>query len=107
MYGEKDSPYSVLCGETKRPLGRPRRRWENNVKLDLREKELERELNITDVAQNGDRVQNSCEHMEFLCLAETTSASKDGIYYVYLNKFTFKNTANKMLQYIQNYSRNI
>ena len=23
--------------ETKRPLGRPRRRWENNIKMDLRE----------------------------------------------------------------------
>jgi hypothetical protein len=31
--------YRVLVGrpEGKRPLGRPRRRWENNIKLDLRE----------------------------------------------------------------------
>jgi hypothetical protein len=31
--------YSVLVGrpEGKRPLGRPRRRWEDNIKLDLRE----------------------------------------------------------------------
>jgi hypothetical protein len=71
--------YIVLCGETKRPLGRPR---ENNIKLDLREKELERELNITEVAQNGDRMQNSCERREFPCLAETSSASEDGICYV-------------------------
>jgi hypothetical protein len=26
-----------LQGEGKRPLGRPRRRWEDNIKLDLRE----------------------------------------------------------------------
>jgi hypothetical protein len=31
--------YRVLVGrpEGKRPLGRPRRRWENNIKMDLRE----------------------------------------------------------------------
>jgi hypothetical protein len=31
--------YRVLVGrpEGKRPLGRPRRRWEENIKLDLRE----------------------------------------------------------------------
>jgi hypothetical protein len=31
--------YSVLGGrpEGKKPLGRPRRRWENNIKMDLRE----------------------------------------------------------------------
>jgi len=39
--------YSVLCGGTKRSLVRPRRRWEINIKLDLREKELGREVNLT------------------------------------------------------------
>jgi hypothetical protein len=31
--------YRVLVGrpESKRPLGKPRRRWEDNIKLDLRE----------------------------------------------------------------------
>ena len=31
--------YRVLVGkpEGKRPLGRPRRRWENSIKIDLRE----------------------------------------------------------------------
>ena len=31
--------YRVLAGkpEGKRPLGRPRRRWEDNIKMDLRE----------------------------------------------------------------------
>ena len=31
--------YSVLVGkpEGKRPLGRPRRRWEDNIKMDLQE----------------------------------------------------------------------
>ena len=33
------NPYRVLVGkfEGKRPLGRPRRRWEDNIKMDLRE----------------------------------------------------------------------
>jgi hypothetical protein len=36
--GEGRSVYRVLVGrpEGKRPLGRPRRRWEDNIKLDLR-----------------------------------------------------------------------
>jgi hypothetical protein len=37
--GEKRNAYSVLVGrpEGKRPLGRPRRRWVDNIKIDLRE----------------------------------------------------------------------
>jgi hypothetical protein len=37
--GEGRGVYRVLVGlpEGKRPLGRPRRRWEDNVKMDLRE----------------------------------------------------------------------
>jgi len=37
--GERRSVYSALLGkpEGKRPLGRPRRRWENNIKMDLQE----------------------------------------------------------------------
>ncbi|KAJ4435460.1 hypothetical protein ANN_18076 [Periplaneta americana] len=36
---ESRNAYRVLVGtpEGKRPLGRPRRRWENNIKMDLRE----------------------------------------------------------------------
>jgi hypothetical protein len=37
--GEKRNAYRVLVGkpEGKRTLGRPRRRWEENIKMDLRE----------------------------------------------------------------------
>jgi hypothetical protein len=37
--GEGRNVYRVLVGkpEGKRPLGRPRRRWENWMKMDLRE----------------------------------------------------------------------
>jgi hypothetical protein len=39
--GEKRNAYRILVGkpEGKRPLGRPRRRWVGNIKMDLREKE--------------------------------------------------------------------
>jgi len=37
--GEKRGVYGVLVGkpEGKRPLGRRRRRWEGNIKMDLQE----------------------------------------------------------------------
>jgi hypothetical protein len=37
--GEGRNMYRVLVGEPegKRPLGRPRRRWEDGIKMDLRE----------------------------------------------------------------------
>jgi hypothetical protein len=37
--GEETNVYKVLVGkpEGKRPLGRPRRRWENGFRMDLRE----------------------------------------------------------------------
>jgi hypothetical protein len=37
--GEKGNAYRILVGkpEGKRPLGRPRRRWVDSIKLDLRE----------------------------------------------------------------------
>jgi hypothetical protein len=37
--GEVRGAYNILVGrpEGRRPLGRPRRRWENNIKMYLRE----------------------------------------------------------------------
>jgi hypothetical protein len=37
--GDKRNAYRILVGtpEGKRPLGRPRRRWMDNIKMDLRE----------------------------------------------------------------------
>ena len=38
-FGEKTCVYRILVGkpERKRPLGRPRRRWEDNIKMGLQE----------------------------------------------------------------------
>ena len=39
MYGREKGEYRILVGksERKRPLGRPRLRWEGNIKMDLHE----------------------------------------------------------------------
>ena len=48
--------YRVLVGkpEGKRPLGRPRRRWEDNIKMDLREARCDRGEWI-DIAEDRDQ----------------------------------------------------
>ena len=48
--------YKVLVGkpEGKRPLGRPRRRWEDNIKMDLREVGCDRGDWI-DLAEDSDQ----------------------------------------------------
>ena len=48
--------YRIFVGkpEGKRPLGRPRRRWEDNIKIDLQEVGCEG-MDWIDLAQDGDR----------------------------------------------------
>jgi hypothetical protein len=54
--GEERKVYKVLVGkpEGKRPLGRPRRRWEDGIRLDLREIGLEG-VDWIRLAQDRDR----------------------------------------------------
>jgi hypothetical protein len=57
--GEKRNVYRLLVGkpEGRRPLGRPRHRWIDNIKMDL----LETELGVTDwigLAQGGYRLRD-------------------------------------------------
>jgi hypothetical protein len=54
--GEKRGVYRVLVGKTegKRPRGRPKRRWEDNIKMDLQEVGC-RGMNWIELAQNRDR----------------------------------------------------
>jgi hypothetical protein len=53
---ERRGVYGVLVGkpEGKRPLGRPRRRWEDSIKMDLLEVGC-RGLDWIDLAQDRDR----------------------------------------------------
>jgi hypothetical protein len=54
--GENRNAYRILVGkpEGKRPLGRPRRRWVDNIKLDLREIEWDG-VDSIDMAQDRDQ----------------------------------------------------
>jgi hypothetical protein len=40
--GENGNTYRILVGkpERKRPLGRPRRRWEDNIKMDVKREDV-------------------------------------------------------------------
>jgi hypothetical protein len=54
--GEVRGAYNMLVGraEGRRPLGRPRRRWEDNMKMDLREIGFEN-VDWIHLAQDRDR----------------------------------------------------
>jgi len=55
-YGERRGVYTVLVGKPKgkRPIGRPRRRWEDNRKMDLQEVGCEG-MDWIDFAQDRER----------------------------------------------------
>jgi len=54
--GERRGVYRVLLGkyEGKRPFGRPRRRWEDNIKMDIQEVECG-VMDWIEMAQDRDR----------------------------------------------------
>jgi hypothetical protein len=54
--GQKRNAYRILVGkpEGKRPLGRPRRRWVDDIKMDLREIGPEA-MNWIDLAEDRDQ----------------------------------------------------
>ena len=75
--GEKKGICRVLVGKVveKRPLGRPRRRWEDNIKMDLQEVgcrgyELHRagsgQGQVADTCECGDEPSGSIKCGEFL-----------------------------------------
>jgi hypothetical protein len=51
--GEKKNAYRILVGTPGTPLGRPRRRWVNKIKMDLREIGWDG-MDWIDLAQNRD-----------------------------------------------------
>jgi hypothetical protein len=55
MNGSRRGVYGVLVGKPdgKRPLGRPRRSWEDNIKINLQEVGY-RGINWTELAQDRD-----------------------------------------------------
>jgi hypothetical protein len=61
-YGERRDVYRVLLGkpEGKRSLGIPRRRWEDNIKMDLQEVGWG-SMDWIDVAQDRGRSRSLCE----------------------------------------------
>jgi hypothetical protein len=61
-YGEGSGVYKVLVGkfEGKRPLGRPRRRWEDNIKADLQEVGCGG-MDWIELTQDRDRWRGTCE----------------------------------------------
>ena len=61
-YGERRGVYRVLVGkpEGRRPLARPRRRWEDNIKLDLQEAGC-RSVDWIELAQDREEVAGTCE----------------------------------------------
>jgi len=56
VWGERRGVYRVLVGkpEGKSPLGRPRRRWEDNIKMDIQEVACG-VMDWIDLAQDRDR----------------------------------------------------
>jgi hypothetical protein len=55
--GEERKVYKVSVGkpEGRRPLGRPRRRWEDGIRMDLRETDLGVWIGFERLAQDRDR----------------------------------------------------
>jgi len=56
MYGDRRGAYRILVGkpEGRRPLGRPRRRWENNFKWNFKKWDVG-DMDWIDPAQDRDR----------------------------------------------------
>jgi hypothetical protein len=56
--GEKRNAYRILVGkpEGKRPLGRPRSKWEDNIRMDLGE------IGLDWCGSGSGPVEGSCEH---------------------------------------------
>jgi hypothetical protein len=53
---EKRNAYTILLGkpEGKKPLRRPKRRWADNIKMDLRGRGWD-DMDLTDVAEDRDQ----------------------------------------------------
>jgi hypothetical protein len=81
--------YRILMGkpEGKRPLGRPRRRWVDNIKMDLREIgwdgmkliELAKEEPVEGCCDHGDEPSGSLKLLGISQMAAQLAASQEGL----------------------------
>ena len=62
-YGERKGVYRILVGkpEGKRPMGRTRRRWKDNIKMDLQEVGCGG-MDWIELAQDRGQVAGTCEY---------------------------------------------
>jgi hypothetical protein len=90
-WGEERGVYRFLVGKPKgkRPLGRPRRRWEDNIKLDLRERGIDG-ANWIRLAQ--DRVQ-------WRAFVNTVMMQFKSIYWIYFSLPQFQPFGESLLNY--------
>ena len=90
LIGERTGVYRVLVGKPQgnRPLGRSRRRWEDNIKMDLQEVGLgghgldwsgSGQGQVVGTCECGNETSGSIKCGEFL-LAEKRLASQEGLY---------------------------
>jgi hypothetical protein len=78
MNGKKMNTYRILVGkpEAKRPLGRPRRRWVGNIKMDLRDIRWD-DMDLINLAQeHGNEPSGSIKCCEFLNSCTTGGFSR-------------------------------
>jgi hypothetical protein len=80
--GERRGAYRALVGKPKgrRPLGRPTRRWEDNIEMDLREVGWGHRLDLS--GSGYGQVAGSCE-----CGDEPSSSIKCGEFLEWLKTF--------------------
>jgi hypothetical protein len=81
--GEERNVYRVLMGkpEGKRPLGRPRRRWEDGIRMDLG-RIGPGSVNWIQLAQERDPVVGSCEYGDELSGSGATELVRNKSYLV-------------------------
>jgi hypothetical protein len=94
--GEERNAYRILVGkpEGRRPLGRPRRRWADNIKMDLREIGWDH-MDCIHLAQDRDR---------WRALVDTVM---NLVFYKMLRKFLNSRTTGDFLRRVQHHGISI
>ena len=83
---ESKTAFKILTGKPTRmrALGRPRRRWEHNIRMDLEEIDMNRG-NLVDSAQDKDFLESPCE-----CGIEPLCFISHGVNYYYYYYYYFR-----------------